>query len=363
MNIAKLGAAALMGAAIAGCDNCCDEEKVLAVNGETLTRERVEADVEAIMKAQGDKLPKDHEAYYRQMAKNQIVQNFIVEKVLVKKAKADGIVVTDADRKTRGDEFLKAISRAPDAPKTMDEYFKKFPLGEERGRHEFENGVLIDNMIKAEHAKAPAVSFEAEAKAKIAEIVSNNNSVASADKAALKKLTDIKNQLAKVPAVDLPTKFAELAKANSECPSAANGGDLNEFTHGQMVKEFDEAAFKLPVNKVSDVVKTQFGYHLILVTKKIPAVAAKGDKPAEPEKVRASHILVKVPTVRSVPNEADLVRSLKMENERKFAQEYVMKLVRSAKIEAFADDFKQFVPPPEASNAAPETAPESKSAK
>ena len=357
MNVAKLGAVALISVAIAGCDKNVEEEKVLAVNGEVLTRERVEADVEAIMKAQGDKLPKDHEAYYRQMAKNQIVQGFIVEKVLADKARAEGFAVTDADRKTRGDEFLKAISRAPDAPKTMDEYFKKFPLGEERGRREFDNGIMIDNMIKAACAKAPAVSFEAEAKARIAAIVSNNNSVASADKAALKKIGDLRAQLAKVPAVDLPTKFAELAKANSECPSSANGGDLNEFKHGQMVKEFDEVAFKLPVNTLSAPVKTQFGYHLILVTKKIPAVAAKGDKPAEPEKVRASHILVKIPEKQAVPAEADLVKSLKAENERKFAQEYVMKIVRSAKIEAFADDFKQFVPPPEQPKAPAETAP------
>ena len=348
MNIAKLGVVAVISAAIAGCEKCCEEEKVLSVNGEVLTRERVESDVDAIIKAQGDKLPKEHEAYYRQMAKNQIVQGFIVEKVLASKARAEGMTVTDADRKARGDEFLKAISRAPDAPKTMDEYFKKFPLGEERGRREFDNGILIDNMLKAAHAKVPAVPFEAEAKAKIAEIVSNNNSVASAEKAALKKINDLRAQLAKVPAVELPTKFAELAKANSECPSSARGGDLNEFKRGQMVKEFDEVAFKLPVNKLSDVVKTQFGYHLILVTKKVPAVAASGDKPAEPEKVRASHILVKVPEVQPVPNEADLVKSLKADSERKFAQEYVMKLVRNAKIEAFADDFKQFVPPPEA---------------
>ena len=62
MNIAKLGVVAVISAAIAGCEKCCEEEKVLSVNGEVLTRERVESDVDAIIKAQGDKLPKEHEA-------------------------------------------------------------------------------------------------------------------------------------------------------------------------------------------------------------------------------------------------------------------------------------------------------------
>jgi len=199
-------------------------------------------------------------------------------------------------------------------------------------------------MIKAEQKKAPAKDFKAEAQKRIADIVAENKKNATAEADAKKKIADLKAQLDKVPAKDLPAKFAELAKANSACPSSAKGGDLGEFTHGQMVKEFDEAAFKLPVNKVSDPVKTQFGYHLIMTTKKVPAVAVKGDKPAEPEKVQASHILVKVPEVRPVPKVEEIVESLKKQGERKFVSEFVMGQVKKAKVEAFADEFKQFVP-------------------
>ncbi len=60
--------------------------------------------------------------------------------------------------------------------------------------------------------------------------------------------------------------FEDAAKKYSTCPSGANGGDLGYFGRGQMVKEFETSAFSLPVNKVSDPVKTQFGYHLIKVT-------------------------------------------------------------------------------------------------
>jgi peptidyl-prolyl cis-trans isomerase C len=62
--------------------------------------------------------------------------------------------------------------------------------------------------------------------------------------------------------------FADAAKENSSCPSKEHGGDLGAFTHGQMVPEFDEAAFALAIGVVSEPVKTQFGYHLILVTEK-----------------------------------------------------------------------------------------------
>ena len=59
--------------------------------------------------------------------------------------------------------------------------------------------------------------------------------------------------------------FEDAAKANSNCPSKEQGGDLGEFGKGQMVPEFEEAAFAAEIGKVVGPVKTDFGYHLILV--------------------------------------------------------------------------------------------------
>jgi len=62
------------------------------------------------------------------------------------------------------------------------------------------------------------------------------------------------------------TSFEELAKKYSEDPSSANGGDLGYFQRGEMIEEFEKAAFDLNTGEVSDIVKTPFGFHLIKVT-------------------------------------------------------------------------------------------------
>lgn len=59
--------------------------------------------------------------------------------------------------------------------------------------------------------------------------------------------------------------FATVAKALSDDVSKSQGGSLGDFARGVMVKAFEEVAFSLPVGKVSDPVKSEFGYHLILV--------------------------------------------------------------------------------------------------
>jgi len=62
--------------------------------------------------------------------------------------------------------------------------------------------------------------------------------------------------------------FAALAREHSKCPSGGNGGSLGTFGPGQMVPEFDKVVFSAPVNEVQGPVKTQFGYHLLEVTKR-----------------------------------------------------------------------------------------------
>ena len=282
------GIAMAAGMMIAGCNKNESEEPatVATVNGASLSSTELKGDVEKLLAAQGDKIPAEQKEYYKQMIRNQIVQSFIYENVLVAKAKALGVTVTDADRKDREEKFLKAVARMPDAPKTLEEHFQKFPLGSDRARREFENGILIDKMIKAEAEKQAKGDFEKEAQKTIDEIIAANRKAEGSATEALKKINALKDQLAKVKADELPAKFAELAKANSDCPSKEKGGDLGAFAHGQMVKEFDEAAFKLPVGKLSEPVKTQFGYHLILTTKKFPPLKPRVTSLPNPKRSR-----------------------------------------------------------------------------
>lgn len=78
----------------------------------------------------------------------------------------------------------------------------------------------------------------------------------SKDEAA-QQISDLKQQ------IDQGAAFADLAKAHSDCPSGRDGGDLGNFGRGQMVGEFETAAFGMTVGQVSGVVETPFGYHLI----------------------------------------------------------------------------------------------------
>jgi peptidyl-prolyl cis-trans isomerase C len=71
--------------------------------------------------------------------------------------------------------------------------------------------------------------------------------------------------------------FADEAAAHSMCPSGKEGGSLGWFGRGMMVPEFDQAAFSMKVGEVSDIIETQFGYHIICKTDHEEAGAAEFD--------------------------------------------------------------------------------------
>ncbi|MDX8397311.1 MAG: peptidylprolyl isomerase [Mariprofundaceae bacterium] len=80
-------------------------------------------------------------------------------------------------------------------------------------------------------------------------------------------LVDTEEQCNELKAqIESGSDFADVAKEHSKCPSGSQGGDLGEFSRGQMVPEFDEVVFSAEVGSVEGPVKTQFGYHLLEVT-------------------------------------------------------------------------------------------------
>lgn len=88
---------------------------------------------------------------------------------------------------------------------------------------------------------------------------------------ALNKIKSIKKQL------DEGADFIELSKKYSDGPSSKNGGDLGTFSRGQMIPEIEKSAFSLPVGGISDVVETEFGYHIIHVVEKRAASKLRFD--------------------------------------------------------------------------------------
>ena len=114
-----------------------------------------------------------------------------------------------------------------------------------------------------------------------------------------------------------PSKFAELAKANSQdTGSAAQGGDLGWFGRGAMVKPFEAAVFKLKEDEIGPLVESDFGFHIVRLTGIRKAERGKG------EERRASHILINAPPAKDFDSaRADIERDLKRGlAQKKFAE-------------------------------------------
>ncbi|HRR33131.1 MAG TPA: peptidylprolyl isomerase [Kiritimatiellia bacterium] len=313
-------------------------EVVASVNDTKYLRKDMDKVVSALLKSQN--VPAGQMEQAKDFFQQRAVYSFIMKTLLIDEAKKQSITVTEEDRKTQLGKMEEALKSQNITP---EQYFKESPLGEEAARAEFEDGMLIDKLIQ-KAVLADIKIDDAEVKKAIADIEKSNAEIAEknknldADKAAKKdKIASIKKQL------EDGADFAELAKANSDCPSGQKGGDLGEFTRGQMVKPFEDAAFSQEIGKVGDIVETQFGYHLIKVTAKSPATAAQGDIPAKPESVTASHILVKTEQMQQpqpVPTAEQVTEQLKQGKSREAVQKYIEGLKAAAKIETIFEDLQ-----------------------
>jgi peptidyl-prolyl cis-trans isomerase C len=133
---------------------------------------------------------------------------------------------------------------------------------------------VSDEEIKAEFEKNSAEYATGESvRARHILIKADAKEGEAADAAAKKKIEELSQKVRESNA-----DFAAIAKDNSQCPSAANGGDLNFFGRGQMVPPFETAAFAMKPGEISQPVKTDFGYHLIKVEEKKTAEEPNLDK-------------------------------------------------------------------------------------
>ncbi len=342
-----------------------DPKEVIATVGKAkLTRGEVDADVAKFLEARKSQIPAERLEEAKKYLAEQFKQQFIMTTLLKNEAAKKGITVTDDEVTARANEIIASSKGRPGAPASLDELLAMHPLGAERARSDFKDSILIgkfEDAVKKE-MESQVVVDKKDVESQYNQIVSNiteqaampkpeqvrashilvmtgsskSNDVAKAEIDALyAKLKGLKGE-------ELAKKFAETAKEKSDCPSKERGGDLGAFPRGQMVPEFDKAAFEQEIGKLYEPVKTDFGWHLILVKEKIPA-----KKPTDAE--------VKQAVAEQAPKKEELEQMMKKRQIQQKFQDYVEGLLKANGL----DDSSTPPPAPAAKPAAAKPAPAS----
>jgi len=206
-----------------------------------------------------------------------VLDELITYTVLKQEAKARKVTVSDAEVETQ----LNSLRASAKTEANFNKELAARKMTIEQLRADARNELAIARMMSDQVASA-APATDAEAKAfydqnpnrfKRDEAVRASHILIKVDQGADEATK--KQARAKIDAILKRAKagedFAALAKENSDDGSASQGGDLNFFPKEQMVPEFSNAAFALKTGEISDVVTSQFGYHIIKVTDRKPA--------------------------------------------------------------------------------------------
>lgn len=253
-----------------------NENVVAVVNGEEITAFEFNDKVNKMIEnfnAQGRPIPEEQMETF----KKQLLDGMVSQMALLDKCDLLGI---EADPNMVAQQYEGFKGQFP-TPEDYQTALTAYGVTEEELKTEIEVTIRIQALISSEVASKVADVTEEEA----LEFYNNNpaefkqqervrashillkveQDASDADKAAaLQKAEDV---LVKAKAGE---DFASLAVEFSEGPSGPRGGDLNYFVRGQMVPQFDAAVFSMEIGDVSEIVETQFGYHIIKLTDKVP---------------------------------------------------------------------------------------------
>jgi len=244
---------------------------VVQVDGARLTRGQLDGELKKNLTALSGKIPTDRLAEASAKIRRQIVDDFIVRTLLGKEANAQKIEATDKEI----NEAINNLKSTLPSGMTMEEMMKKNAITSEKLREDVSLGIRINKLVAKQAAgkekptdKEINQFYKANPdKFKLPEAVHARHILL----AKAKDADDAAKAKQKAKAEDLRKQllggadFAELARTNSDCPSKTNGGDLGQFSRGQMVKPFEDAAFSQKKNDIGPVVETDFGYHIIQV--------------------------------------------------------------------------------------------------
>ncbi|MBW7989694.1 MAG: hypothetical protein FVQ84_06730 [Planctomycetes bacterium] len=254
---------------------------VVTVNGVDITEAEVQKIVQpqlARMAQQNQKLSPAIKETLEKQFRQQNLDKMIVMRLLEEKVKESNIVIPEEDVIKQ----IKQLLATQRTPMTLEE-FKKTTAASGRSfdeiKKQVEQGMAYQKIVDAQsagkvniteedakkHYDENPTQFESKEQVRASHILITPKADAAdpnQEKARAKaKAEDLLKQIKE------GADFAALAKANSADPSSAvNGGDLGFFGKGRMVPPFDKAAFAMETGKISDIVETRFGYHIIKVT-------------------------------------------------------------------------------------------------
>ena len=261
-------------------DKAVDPEAMVVKINDTVIKEKdVAVEVNKRLAAQAKRMPPGMEIndmmrnQVRQMVVDMKVQQALVEqKLAAKKIKVTDEEVTKEIEKIAEQQKIKMEDIPAEIEKfgmTMDDLKQQMRMKAEVDKliaAEMKDGQVKDEEVQAFYDDNPQYFEQAERVQASHILVKVDENATDEQKAAAK--AKIEDLLKKVKAGE---DFAELAKANSDCPSAKDGGDLGPFSRGQMVPAFESAAYSMKDGEISDVVETQFGYHIIKKVKHLEA--------------------------------------------------------------------------------------------
>lgn len=246
------------------------------VNGTTITQKALAFETQRMIEqmARQGQVPNEE---IMPKVREDVLNRMIEEELLFQDSQAKEIKVPDA----RVTEELASIKQRFPSEKEYQDALAGIDMNEADLTRKIKRGMAIEQLIKNHVIQGTDVS-DAESRAFYDQnanmfqkpeqiqarhiLIKMGGDVTEEQKAeALTKIEMVRKK-----ALD-GEDFAALASEYSEGPSSAKGGDLGYFSRGQMVKPFDDAAFALEPGKISEVVETQFGYHIIEVTDRQPA--------------------------------------------------------------------------------------------
>lgn len=247
------------------------QEAVARVNGTVISAQELKR-ASKVMQSnmRGAQIPPDQQKELEKQALQQLISAELLYQAGQK------LAIKDLDKQV-DDKLAQGKARfgtEQDFAKAM----KDLEMDEKALRDYTRRDLVITNFVettivpKAAVTEADAKKFydENSDKFKTGETVRASHILCGVDAKATAEEKKIAREKAEKLRKDLAAggDFAKLAKENSTCPSSQQGGDLGSFGKGQMVPAFEKTAFSLKPGEISDVVETQFGFHIIKVTEK-----------------------------------------------------------------------------------------------